>query len=86
MKRISKNKIEFDCIVQSINPIMTYSDDADKVEMIINYFDRDDEIHLIINGKYNAEHLQKLQQAFKDMEIIKITISIGEKDKEEVSI
>jgi len=78
LKRISKNKIEFDCIVKAVTPIETSEDDADKIDMYIHYFDRDDDLNLVIRGKYNSEHLEYLQKAAKEMRVVTLTLTVKE--------
>ena len=78
MKRISKNKIELDCVVQAVNPIMTYGEDADKIEMYIHYFDKEDDLNLVIKGKYTSEYLEYLQKAAKEMRVVTLTLTIKE--------
>lgn len=81
MKRISKNKIEFDCIVRSINStFQTDEKDFDRIEIFVNYFDQEDEINLVWRGKVDAEHLQKLQEAYNTMKVLKIVLEV--KDQE----
>lgn len=81
MKRISKNKIEFDCIVRSINQTLEGPhSEPDRIEAFVNFFDSKDEINLVFRGNYTAKHLEKLTQAYKNQETI--TISIEVKDKQ----
>jgi TusA-related sulfurtransferase len=84
MKRISKDKIEFDCIVRSITvPTLTAIHDGDKIEVIINYYDTQDDINLVMTGSYKAEHLASLQEAYKNMETINIILEVKTKDEKE---
>jgi Ni,Fe-hydrogenase III small subunit len=84
MKRISKNKIEFDCIIRSVNqPFQTTLEDAESIEVYVNYFDREDDISLVLKGHYKAEYLEKLQQAYQRMETVKITIEVSGIEPEE---
>lgn len=54
MKRISKNRIEFDCIVRGVNSVLqTSADTAEPIEAFIHYYDEQDEINNNLYGGYD---------------------------------
>ena len=79
MKRISKNRIEFDCIVRGVNSVLqTSAETAEHIEAFIHYYDEQDEINLVLRGNYKRKYLEKIQEAHKNMEKITVIIEITE--------